>query len=450
MLGGLSVPVLTVTAASSATALTATAASSGTALTASALSSMEVEALKAEAKTSAPANFALARHSFGSYDLDAARSYLTKARELIRKSKSEWPSLTDSIDAMSESITLADDMLSGRVEKLVILDEQNIPAAELSDEYPLSAPSGHFLSNPDLQQMGEKWAAFTPFGPAYESEDGSYRIVAVEVPDTDRTALYEGFALTTGGWSDPVRIFAEEVDAAYPFMLSDGTTLYFASRSEAGLGGYDIFRSNRDTETGEYMNPSNVGMPYNSPADDFLLAIDEYVGAGYWASSRGLEGGDTLQLFTYVPSQMRSNYDADTENLEWYATLAFPTGGEGQTPWAQTWPDGADYTELFEAIRAQEERQTPYADEFHFQGPDGKVYTSYKSVPAAARQQMKAYQRLSDQLSSAEASLASARTQYATAPSDTLANFLRAKEHDVANLRSQLRQSKSDLFKTLK
>ena len=52
-------------------------------------------------------------------------------------------------------------------------------------------------------------------------------------------------------------------------------TLYFSSRGHAGIGGMDIFSA---TNTGSgFQNVQNLGMPYNSPRDDF----------GYFVSTKG-------------------------------------------------------------------------------------------------------------------------------------------------------------------
>ncbi len=58
-----------------------------------------------------------------------------------------------------------------------------------------------------------------------------------------------------------------------PFFMSDGVTLYYANDGDESIGGYDIFIS-RKGEDG-FLQPQNIGMPYNSPYDDYMLAIDE-------------------------------------------------------------------------------------------------------------------------------------------------------------------------------
>ena len=61
----------------------------------------------------------------------------------------------------------------------------------------------------------------------------------------------------------------------YPFMLSDGTTLYFAENGEESLGGYDLFVTRYSSSSHEYLKPENLGMPFNSPYNDYMLVIDE-------------------------------------------------------------------------------------------------------------------------------------------------------------------------------
>ena len=47
------------------------------------------------------------------------------------------------------------------------------------------------------------------------------------------------------GWSEPESLTSlnEQGNVNYPFLMSDGITLYYASDGEGSLGGYDIFRN---------------------------------------------------------------------------------------------------------------------------------------------------------------------------------------------------------------
>ena len=57
----------------------------------------------------------------------------------------------------------------------------------------------------------------------------------------------------------------------FPMLSPDGNTLYFASDGLYGMGGYDLYASAWDPETQTWGEPVNLGFPYSSPADDFLL-----------------------------------------------------------------------------------------------------------------------------------------------------------------------------------
>ncbi len=72
----------------------------------------------------------------------------------------------------------------------------------------------------------------------------------------------------------------------FPMLSQDEKTLYFASNGLYGMGGYDLYASAWDAETASWGDPVNLGFPYNSPADDFLLADSEDGKYTLFASNR--------------------------------------------------------------------------------------------------------------------------------------------------------------------
>jgi outer membrane protein OmpA-like peptidoglycan-associated protein/tetratricopeptide (TPR) repeat protein len=58
-----------------------------------------------------------------------------------------------------------------------------------------------------------------------------------------------------------------EYSVAHPWISNDGNTLLFASDMPGGLGGADIYRSQR--VNGKWSKPENLGGPVNTPADEF-------------------------------------------------------------------------------------------------------------------------------------------------------------------------------------
>lgn len=91
-------------------------------------------------------------------------------------------------------------------------------------------------------------------------------------------------------WTVPKRVDEVSSDVAneiYPLLSPDGKTLYFSSDGLYGLGGYDIYYSKWDNSAGCWSMPQNMGIPFSSPADDFLYVDSEDERYNLFASNRG-------------------------------------------------------------------------------------------------------------------------------------------------------------------
>lgn len=83
-----------------------------------------------------------------------------------------------------------------------------------------------------------------------------------------RTILETHFEDTA--WTAPAALpFASGKGEIYPMISGD--KLYFSSRGLFGVGGYDLYRCDWDPKAKKWGDPVNLGFPYSSPADDFLL-----------------------------------------------------------------------------------------------------------------------------------------------------------------------------------
>lgn len=102
--------------------------------------------------------------------------------------------------------------------------------------------------------------------------------------------------------------FDMDGDANYPFMMTDGVTFYFAARTSEGLGNYDLYATRYDSEEGVFYRPENMGFPFNSYANDYLLVIDEVLGVGWFASDRYQPEGKVC-VYTFVPNDSRNPLD---------------------------------------------------------------------------------------------------------------------------------------------
>lgn len=110
-------------------------------------------------------------------------------------------------------------------------------------------------------------------------------------------------------------------DMNYPYLMPDGQTLYFAARGGEGLGGYDIYRTRLDAESGLYLKPENIGLPFNSEGDDFLYLTSEQDSVGLFISNRR-QHGDTLCIYAFIPSESRQVYNIETVGEQQLSRLA--------------------------------------------------------------------------------------------------------------------------------
>lgn len=79
-------------------------------------------------------------------------------------------------------------------------------------------------------------------------------------------------------------------DEMTPYYDMKSKTLYFSSTGRPGIGGLDIFSASGDAST--WVEPKNLGLPINSPADDLDFALRPSGKGGYLVSNR--KGGNSL------------------------------------------------------------------------------------------------------------------------------------------------------------
>lgn len=135
----------------------------------------------------------------------------------------------------------------------------------------------------------------------------------------DSVELYKIFHAKKDGddWGHPQQIAGFETmgNDAYPFMSADGTTFYFASDGDGSIGGYDIFVTSYDNETGRFLRPSNVGMPFNSEANDYMMVINEIANLGWFATDRGMLQGKVC-IYVFIPNEVKRTYNYEQEDYE--------------------------------------------------------------------------------------------------------------------------------------
>jgi hypothetical protein len=114
--------------------------------------------------------------------------------------------------------------------------------------------------------------------------------------------IYYSTLLPNGNFSAGVRLntINTEYDEDYPFLHPNGKVLYFASKGHNSMGGYDIFKSEYNSENDTWSAPANLEFPINSPDDDFLYVTDSLEKTAYFSTGRQSPPGkiDVLKINT--------------------------------------------------------------------------------------------------------------------------------------------------------
>lgn len=159
----------------------------------------------------------------------------------------------------------------------------------------------------------------------------------------------------------------ELTDKNYPFMMSDGVTLYFAAKGDESIGGWDIFVTRYDSDDNTYLKAENIGMPFNSTANDYFYIVDDINNIGWFASDRQQPEGKVC-VYTFIPSETRQNYNTDNMSEETLASLSSLHSIK------DTWYDEKERKEALRRLSTASSKKTEKND-FHFVVNDNTVYT---------------------------------------------------------------------------
>lgn len=258
------------------------------------------------------------------------------------------------------------------------------------------------------------------------------------------------------GWDEarPLTEINELVsNATYPYMASDGQTLYFAGKSdEEGLGERDIYMTKYDAEEGKFLKPENIGLPFNSTKDDFIYVEADADGIAWFASTRRQPEGKVC-VYTFVPSETRQNYDADDlddTELKNYAELmrirsTWPTPEIRQTA-----------MQILQRLQAKTEKQNSEANEICFIVNDEMTYTRLndfksaetKNAYADLKMKQNEANKLVKEIDSMRTRYHNANDKAALGRSIALSEQkLEQKQKEIKKAASELRKAENNLLK---
>ena len=224
-------------------------------------------------------------------------------------------------------------------QQIVIIDSIVTDKSQFLSHYILSSETGKIMT-------ASQFKGIKADGYIYLNEMGNKAYFG----KADKNGVRQIFTSDKLGdrWGEPILMngLSEGIDEAdYPFMMNDGITFYFAARGEESIGGYDIFFTRYDSRSGAFLKPENIGMPFNSEANDYMYAADEQSGIGYFVSDRRQPEGKVCVYIFILPDTRRS-YDPSRfteQQIRDFADI---------TRIADTWGNGSERRAALERLKA--------------------------------------------------------------------------------------------------
>lgn len=190
--------------------------------------------------------------------------------------------------------------------KVMFIDSMVVDKSSFLKHLPFKDDIGTLSMTDDKLPFNNQMAA-------YQNDFGDRRIFAKG--DSAHSTLFTQ-TLLGDKWGDEHEItdFDKETYTMqnFPFLASDGATLFFSAEGPESMGGRDIFMSTFDSDNAQWFKPQNYGLPFNSTANDYLLVIDDIDTLGWLVTDRRQPEGKVC-IYVFVPTEVRQNFGDDIE-----------------------------------------------------------------------------------------------------------------------------------------
>ncbi len=259
---------------------------------------------KAAAKKIAKANKVLGHIYLLHEDYQHAINYFeTYVSGISADKELHDPAIEERYTQMSDSLRTLFRMIRN-ASRVTFVDSIVVPKADFLQAYLFSPSTGSVYTRQDFfadNTLGEV------FLPEMQQVLTSSRLGADSLYH-----LYSQYK-SLDRWDDETPLIGLESDGdmRYPFVMNDGITIYYAASGSESMGGLDIFASRFNSATGRYLKPENIGMPFNSSANDYLYVIDETNNLGWFATDRN-QPEDTVCVYMFIPTDRSRKYNYES------------------------------------------------------------------------------------------------------------------------------------------
>lgn len=332
---------------------------------------------------------------------DAIETYEDYIADLTKRKRS-----TEEADKLLEKSKANLRMLKG-VEEVCFIDSFVVDKENFLDAYKISPESGKLFMYDAYFKDSDKQG-----GTVYETELGNKLYYSEQQSDSTLSILSRNKLLDE--WSKGSLLpgsINEAMNANYPYVLTDGVTIYYASDGPESMGGYDIFVTRYNTNTNSYLTPENVGMPFNSPYNDYMYVIDEFNDLGWFASDRYQPEGKVC-IYVFIPNSSKQVYNYEATEPQKMIQLAQLHSIK------DTWTDADAVKAARERLRnaTSEKPQTAKNYDFKFIVDDHTTYYHADDFRSKqARELYGKYSQLEKSYKQQQSKLEEMRSEYARA-----------------------------------
>ena len=242
---------------------------------------------------------------------DAVGTYEDYIAELTKRRRS-----TAEAEKLLEKSKANLRLLKG-VEEVCFIDSFVVDKKDFLEAYKISPESGKlFMYDTYFENSNSEG------GTVYETELGNKIYYSELQKDSTLNILSRNKMMDEWGKGNMLPgSINESMNASYPYVLADGITIYYAADGPASMGGYDIFVTRYNTNTDTYLTPENVGMPFNSPYNDYMYVIDEFNDLGWFASDRYQPEGKVC-IYVFIPNSSKQVYNYEGMDPDKMISLA--------------------------------------------------------------------------------------------------------------------------------
>ncbi|MEG1400792.1 tetratricopeptide repeat protein [Bacteroides sp.] len=319
------------------------------------------------------------------------------------------------------------------VEEVCVIDSFVVDKASFLQTYKISEESGKLYTFDEYFKVTGNHP-----GTVYETELGN-KLYYSETGKDDLLNIFSKNKLIDE-WSKGT-LLPENINATgntnYPFVLTDGITIYYASDGAGSIGGYDIFVTRYNTNTDTYLTPENVGMPFNSPFNDYMYVIDEYNNLGWFASDRYQPEGKVC-VYVFIPNSSKRIYNYESTPHEQMVSLAQLRSLK------DTWKDKTEVQEALQRLESaiNHKPQERQVYDFVFVIDDQRTYHQLSDFRSKqAQEQFQLYQRMEKDFKQQESKLDQQRQAYTKGNKEAKAKLTPA----ILDLEKRVRQMSLEL-----